>query len=82
MAGCRQSLQRSASFSLVRFSPARARSRSRFSSTVRRTRFGFLGAFVFASLAGAGFEELGARVDFGFGFAGFLVLGLVSGSVS
>ena len=40
MAGCRQSLQRPASFSLLRVSTARALVRSCRSSGVRRARFG------------------------------------------
>ena len=42
MVGCRQSLQRPASFSLLRASTTRARARSRRSSGVRRTRFGVM----------------------------------------
>ena len=59
MAGCRQSLQKPASFSLLRVSTARALARSCRSSGVRRTRFGFLDVFGSAATA-AGFEALRA----------------------
>ena len=78
MAVFRQSLQRPDFFILRRYSAARARARSCRSSTERRVRFGFLDAFSFAGLAAAGFEALVARVDFAFGFAGFLVSGSAS----
>ena len=79
MTGCWQSLQRPATFISRRFLAACARARSFRSSAVRRTRSGFLDAFGFAGLAAGAFEVLGARVDFVFGFAGFLVLCLGSG---
>ena len=61
MAGCRQSLHRPESFSLRRFSAARARPRSCRFSGVSRTRFGFLDVFGFAVVV-AGFEALRAGV--------------------
>ena len=76
MTGCRQSLQRPCSLSLLRFSAARARVRSCRSSGVRRTRFGFSDAFGFAAFTVAGFEALRARAGAAFGFADFLALRL------
>ena len=81
MAGCRQSLQSPASFSLLRASTARALARSCRSSGVRRTRFAFSDAFGFAAVV-AGFETLRAGVRAASGLAGFFFLRFGSGSWS
>ena len=64
------------SLSFRRFSTARARVRSRCSSGVRRTLFGF------AVWTVAGFEVLQAREDTAFGLADVLVLRLGAGLAS